>query len=144
MSNLSAPLHAGEGRYPRQESASNFQLVKQFHAKFDPDPAIYADMLGLRMNLIDEEIAEVREAMDEVKNAEPENAPEILRAAKAHLVKELCDVLYLTYGTLELLRVDADAAFAEVHRSNMSKTPVPGKKAQKLEGYQPAQMEQFV
>jgi predicted HAD superfamily Cof-like phosphohydrolase len=119
---------------------SNFQLIQQFHAKFDPDPSIYADLLGLRMILIDEEIAEVREAMIEVKNAEPENA----KAAKAHLVKELCDVLYLTYGTLELLRVDADAAFAEVHRSNMSKTPVPGKKAQKLEGYQPAQMEQFV
>jgi predicted HAD superfamily Cof-like phosphohydrolase len=132
-----SPLHASEGWHPRQKTMSNFKLIQQFHAKFDPDPAIYTDLLGCRRELIEEEVAELFEAMEEVK---AENS----KAARAHLIKELCDVLYLTYGTLELLRVDADAAFAEVHRSNMSKTPVPGKKAQKLKGYQPAQMEQFV
>jgi len=120
--------------------STNFQKIQEFHRLFDPDPSAYKDFFGRRMELITEEINEVAEAMAEVKAA----TPQTLRAAKAHLVKELIDVLYLTYGTLELLRVDADAAFAEVHRSNMSKTPVPGVKAHKGPNFSPAQMEQFV
>jgi predicted HAD superfamily Cof-like phosphohydrolase len=118
-------------------SPSNFALIQQFHAKFDPSADAYTDLLGRRRELLEEEIAEAFEAMAEFKRSGS-------RTDKAQVVKELCDVLYLTYGTLFLLGVDADAAFAEVHASNMSKTPQPGVKAQKGPDYKPAEMERFV
>jgi predicted HAD superfamily Cof-like phosphohydrolase len=117
---------------------SNFELVKKFHALVDDDPSAYADLMERRRELIEEEVAEAFEAMEHFKESGS-------KTDKAHVVKELCDVLHLVYGTLELMRVDADAAFAEVSRSNMTKQANPtGGKALKGEGYQPAQMEQFV
>jgi predicted HAD superfamily Cof-like phosphohydrolase len=122
---------------------SNFRLVEDFHKKFDaaPPPAL-AEGLTKRMAFLEEEVKEVKEAIAEVTNA----TPETLATAKAHVLKELIDVLYITYGTLNLLNVDVDAAFAEVHRSNMSKTPAGGATSKAIKGpeYTPAQMEQFV
>jgi predicted HAD superfamily Cof-like phosphohydrolase len=37
------------------------------------------------------------------------------------LAKELADVLYVVYGTADLLEIPLEAVFTEVHRSNMSK-----------------------
>jgi predicted HAD superfamily Cof-like phosphohydrolase len=119
---------------------TNFQRLQEFHRKFDADAGAYRDLLSRRLEFIQEEVREVTEAIDEVKQALP---PEQLKA-KAHLIKELVDVLYVTYGTLDLMGIDADAAFTEVHASNMSKTPNPAGKAIKGEGYRPAQMEQFI
>ena len=116
---------------------SNFTKIQDFHAKFDPDPAAYENLLAQRRRFIAEEVKELFEAMEEVQKT-----PSL--AARANLVKELVDVLCVTYGTLALLGVDADAAFAEVHASNMSKTPNHGGKAIKGEGYRPANMERFV
>ncbi|WP_442939337.1 nucleoside triphosphate pyrophosphohydrolase family protein [Nonomuraea sp. SYSU D8015] len=42
-----------------------------------------------------------------------------LTAYKA-VAKELADVLYVTYGAADALRIDLPAVFVEVHRSNMS------------------------
>jgi Uncharacterized protein conserved in bacteria len=42
---------------------------------------------------------------------------------RAHMAKELCDVLVVTYGSAIAAELDLDAAFEEVHRSNMSKLP---------------------
>lgn len=39
----------------------------------------------------------------------------------APLIHELTDLLYVTYGTILTCGVDADEAFAEVHRANMRK-----------------------
>ena len=120
---------------------SNFTLVGDFHTKFGYSTPSLAEALPAREKFLEEEVREVKEATQEVLNATPEN----LKAAKAHLLKELIDVLYITYGTLQVMGVDADAAFTEVHRSNMSKTQSsPTSKAVKGEGYTPAQMEQFI
>ncbi len=119
---------------------TNYELIQEFHAKFDPDAGQYADFLGQRMAFLREEVRETLEAAEEVKAATPAQ----MREAQAHLVKELVDVLQGAYGTLHLMGVDVNAAFAEVHASNMSKTPNHGGKAIKGEGYRTAQMEQFV
>ena len=58
----------------------------------------------LRMKLMSEEFDEVCAA----ENAE-------------NLLKELCDVLYVTYGYAATFGWDLDAAFRRVHASNMSK-----------------------
>lgn len=120
---------------------TNAQLLRDFHGIFDPAPESIADgLLTRRMAYLAEEVREVQEASDALATASPEHA----RVAKAALIKELVDVLYVTYGTLHQLDVDADAAFAEVHRSNMSKTPNPHGKALKGPGYTVANMEALV
>lgn len=128
---------------------SNFALIKQFHAKFDPTNTgeTLDDLLPRRLGYLLEETQEAAEAADNLFAAvdtEAPATPETVRECKAHLVKELVDVLQVTYGFLHLLNVDADAAFAEVMRSNMSKTPNAGGKAIKGEGYTKADMEQFL
>lgn len=122
---------------------TNFARIKQFHASFDPpNPAeTLENLLARRIAYLVSETQETVEAADECLQA---TTAQELKTAKAHLVKELIDVIQVSYGFLHLLQVDADAAFAEVHASNMSKTPNPGGKALKGDTYQPAQMEQFV
>lgn len=120
---------------------TNSARVAEFHRKFGYGSTPLAEALPAREKFLEEEIREVKEATQEVLNA----SPETLKQAKAHLLKELLDVLYITYGTLEVMGVDADAAFAEVHRSNMSKSSSgPATKAVKGPGYSPADMERFV
>jgi len=52
---------------------------------------------------------------------------ENLPIVKENFVKEAIDILYITSQQLRLMGVDVDAAFAEVHRSNMSKAlPLDG------------------
>jgi len=47
------------------------------------------------------------------------------------LVKELADLLYVTYGFFQVLGVDADKVFEIVHESNMSKLGPDGKPVKK-------------
>lgn len=86
--------------------------VEAFHRAFDiaiaqqpgvPDAATRR----LRERLIDEEFAELRQAMAEG------TVPEI--------AKELADLLYVVYGTAVSCGIDMEPVFREVHRSNMSK-----------------------
>lgn len=128
---------------------SNFALIKQFHEKFDPANTgeTLDDLLPRRLAYMLEEAKEAAEAADNLFAAiDPAHpaAPETVRQCKAELVKELVDLLQVTYGFLHLMNIDAEAAFAEVMRSNMSKTPNAGGKAIKGEGYVKADMEQFV
>ena len=58
----------------------------------------------LRFNLLDEEFQEVADA----------NTPE-------NLLKELADLVYVTYGFAATFGWDLDEAFRRVHASNMSK-----------------------
>lgn len=129
---------------------SNFTLIKQFHERFDPAGTGESldDLLPRRLAYLMEEVQEAAQAADQLFSAtdpeQPKQSADTIRELKAELVKELVDILHVTYGFLHLLEIDADAAFAEVHRSNMSKTPNPGGKALKGEGYFKAEMEQFL
>jgi predicted HAD superfamily Cof-like phosphohydrolase len=88
------------------------EMVTAFHRAFDivigtlpavPDAATCA----LRMSLIQEEFAELREALSE-------------RDVEA-VAKELADLLYVVYGTAVSCGIDMAPIFREVHRSNLSK-----------------------
>lgn len=117
--------------------SSNFQKIREFHARFDPDAGELAVLLPRRVAFLREEMNEVETAVNDVLIAQPE----VVSKAKAALAKELVDMLYLAYGSLHLLGVDGDVAFAEVHASNMSKTPdLVNKKAIKGADYKPADM----
>jgi predicted HAD superfamily Cof-like phosphohydrolase len=91
---------------------TNFELVREFHERFRVHPLAspnytnkqLSEFVQRRADLLCEEIDETL-AADNLQD----------------LIDGLVDTLYIAYGTLDLLGVDANAAFAEVHRSNMSK-----------------------
>lgn len=107
---------------------SNQSLVEEFHHKFGvpvcrrgakPSPT----RALLRARLIMEEAAEVVTALQ--------------TQDYVNLAKELADLLYVVYGTAAEAGIPLDKVFAEVHRSNMTKTPAKdaGGKVQKGPGY---------
>jgi len=88
------------------------RMVTEFHRAFDvvigPSPAVPdAATCTLRVNLMQEEFDELREALAQ-------------RDIEA-VAKELADVLYVVYGTAVSCGIDMAHVFREVHRSNMSK-----------------------
>lgn len=100
--------------------------------------AMDSDTQNLRIKLIREEFNEVLEAFET-----GQTVPEV--------VKELCDLLTVTYGTLLTMGVNPDIAFNMVHVSNMSKLDSDGRpvfredgKVMKGENYKPPQMEDIL
>ena len=79
-----------------------------------------AATLELRARLLHEEFAETLEALAELRLE-----PDVRGEAFAHLMRELADMLYVTYGMFAACGVDADAVFAGVHRANMHKAMGP-------------------
>ncbi|HUN22552.1 MAG TPA: hypothetical protein PK299_05385 [Anaerolineales bacterium] len=87
-------------------------LVEQFHRSMKLEVAetpapLSADALARRKKLIEEELAEF------ITAAQSDSLPDT--------IKEVCDLLYVVYGTLVELGVESAPFFAEVHRSNMTK-----------------------
>ena len=121
---------------------TNAQKVGAFHAAiaaaYPERPRVpEAAALQLRLTLIREEMQEVEAEFEQLAYDLPHAAP----ADLAPLAHELADLLYVTYGALGTLGVDADAVFAEVHRANLAKTTGPRRadgKQLKPEGWQKA------
>jgi predicted HAD superfamily Cof-like phosphohydrolase len=94
---------------------SNFQKVKEFNSAFGldiprtPDPNLLENksLVKLRIDLIEEEVQELKQALQE------KNQLEVLDA--------LADILYVVYGAGIAFGMDLDKAFDLVHKSNMSK-----------------------
>ena len=91
---------------------SNFNKVKTFMNTYGQDVKEKAEfpenkIVQLRINLIEEELNELKEA---IKNKD------IVEVADA-----LTDILYVTYGAGHSFGVNLDECFDEVQRSNMSK-----------------------
>ncbi|MEX2534371.1 MAG: hypothetical protein WD273_02135 [Trueperaceae bacterium] len=121
---------------------SNAERVREFHEEMGeslPETPSFPgrELLALRRKLIEEENAEVMEALSRLRGASPEELEECL-AETAH---ELADLLYVTYGALLWFGIDADAVFDEVHSANMRKTTGPKRadgKQLKPPGWEPA------
>ena len=97
---------------------SNFDSVKKFMKTFGQEVKEKADfpsnkITTLRYDLISEELAELKEAIDK---------KDIKEVADA-----LTDILYVTYGAGHAFGINLDKCFDEVQRSNMSKLGVDGK-----------------
>ena len=124
-------------------ATSNAARVRDFHhatgTVYPTTPTVPApDVLALRLTLLQEEMTEVQDAariLADHPHARPRDV--------TPLAHELVDLLYVTYGALQALGVDADTAFAEIHRVNMLKTTGPRRadgKQLKPEGWQPADL----
>ncbi len=97
---------------------SNFKKVGIFMQTFGQDvktkPSFSTDKINkLRIDLIKEELEELREAM---------NKKDLLEVADA-----LTDILYVTYGAGHAFGINLDECFDEVQKSNMSKLDKNGK-----------------
>lgn len=97
-------------------------------------------VLSMRLCLIREEAEEVEDAVcllaDKVFNAEllGIDMTEEIKAAKAALLKELCDLQYVLSGFVVTFGLPFDEAFKRVHESNMSKLGPYGKPVYREDG----------
>ena len=97
---------------------SNFESVKKFMEIFGQEVKERAEfpndkIISLRYELIREELAELRGALEK---------KDIKEVADA-----LTDILYVTYGAGHAFGIDLDKCFQEVQNSNMSKLGKDGK-----------------
>ncbi len=97
---------------------SNFNKVGIFMKTFGQEvknkPSFSTDKINkLRIDLIEEELDELKEAMDN---------KDLLEVADA-----LTDILYVAYGAGHAFGIDLDECFDEVQKSNMSKLDNKGK-----------------
>ena len=97
---------------------TNFESVKKFMETFGQEikeKACFPNdkITSLRYDLIEEELNELKEAIDK---------KDIKEVADA-----LTDILYVTYGAGHAFGIDLDKCFEEVQNSNMSKLDENGK-----------------
>ena len=97
---------------------SNFNSVKNFMITFGQEVKNKAEfpdekIIKLRVDLIEEELSELKEA---VKNKDLKEVADALT-----------DILYVTYGAGHAFGLDLDKCFKEVQNSNMSKLGEDGK-----------------
>ena len=97
---------------------TNFNKVGTFMKTFGQEvknkPSFSTDKINkLRLDLIKEELDELKEAMDN---------KDLLEVADA-----LTDILYVTYGAGHAFGINLDKCFEEVQNSNMSKLNENGK-----------------
>ena len=97
---------------------SNFESVKIFMQTFGQEVKNKPEypnekIVKLRYDLIDEELKELKEAIEKKSIKDVADA--------------LTDILYVTYGAGHAFGIDLDKCFDEVQRSNMSKLGEDGK-----------------
>ena len=121
---------------------TNFTEVKIFMEKYGQevkDKASFPNdnIIKLRLDLINEEIKELQEAI---------NNKDLVEIADA-----LTDILYVTYGAGHSFGINLDKCFSEVQRSNMSKLGSDGKpiynesgKVMKGPNYSKPNLKQFI
>lgn len=108
--------------------------------------ALPADERQLRANLIFEETIEVMAALgfsDLTDDGKPTPLPGQQPEHIANQIKELCDLLYVIFGTFVTMGIDADRFFTEVHRNNLTKAGGAVRedgKRMKPAGYQPVNL----
>ncbi|MFO7683292.1 MAG: HAD-IA family hydrolase, partial [Chloroflexota bacterium] len=98
---------------------SNARRIREFHAAVGaPLPLAltlrHADHLALRHKLIEEEYEEVTAVYQQIIAAQQNGHALDPVETLAPLVHELADLLYVVYGAIESLGIDADAVFREV------------------------------
>ncbi|MGW0064784.1 pyrophosphohydrolase domain-containing protein [Streptosporangium sandarakinum] len=113
------------GYYPMDSVAAWHEAIGQKpYVSLSAEERVAA--LKLRLALITEEFEEVKAEL-EAGIAQDGNL--------AHLAKELADLLYVTYGTADLLDIPLDDVFDLVHANNMTKVdPETGKVKRRKDG----------
>jgi predicted HAD superfamily Cof-like phosphohydrolase len=111
--------------YTMNQYKTNFRKVREFMESFGQEvkasPEFPSDeIVSLRTSLIEEELNELKEAVQQ---------KDIVEVADA-----LTDLLYVVYGAGLAYGIDLDDCFREVHVSNMSKLGPDGKPIYREDG----------
>ena len=122
------------------DKVRDFMVTFKQEVKSEPErPA--EDIVGLRVDLIEEECDELRQAVYFSDGARVDGA-------MVDIADALCDILYVVYGMAHSFGIDIDECFREVHKSNMSKlgkdgNPIYRKNGKVVKGpnYQPPNLE---
>jgi predicted HAD superfamily Cof-like phosphohydrolase len=121
---------------------SNFESVGDFMEAFGQEvlckPTLpNIDLSALRLDLIDEEVQELRDGLG--------------KRSMLEIADALTDILYVVYGAGHAFGIDLDECFCEVHRSNMTKLGPDGRPIYREDGkilkganYSEPNLEQFV
>lgn len=104
---------------------TNFDMVEQFMETFGQEVKTKPefpdnDTIALRLELIEEEVRELRDAIGNADMTEVADA--------------LTDILYVTYGAGHAFGINLDKCFEEVQASNMSKLGKDGKPIYREDG----------
>lgn len=127
-----------------KRKTTDYEKVKSFNLQMEMEtstPLIKdnTNLLWFRFQLIKEEFEELQDAIWNLNNAFLKGNEDSQTDAKAHLLKELCDLLYVAHGLGVSFGLDIDEAFNRVHESNMSKLvegkPLKNKDGKVLKGY---------
>lgn len=117
--------------YKRFTTEPPLDSVRAFHETFGMpvassfDPLLFENhkLIKLRIDLIEEELQELKDAIDQKDRKE--------------VIDALADILYVTYGAGVSLGIDLTEAFRLVHVSNMSKADLTEEDAKKsVQAYQ--------
>ncbi len=118
----------------RPRASSPASLVREFHAYVGSTvrstASVAVEGATRRCDLVEEEARELREAVE---------AGDVVATADA-----LADLAYVVYGAALHFGIDLDRVLAEVHRSNMTKSPAGDGKAIKGLTYEPPDLTQFL
>lgn len=115
-----------------QEQVRDFHRANERRGLASPDWPTYdwEKITGVRQTLIQEEVAELFEAM--------------FNNEGLGVIREMCDILYVVYGLADSMGIDIEPFFEEVHKANMKKSGGPTRedgKVLKPEGWQPPNLE---
>lgn len=114
----------------------NLTLVAEFMHCFEQPVACGFDepsVLRLGMKLINEERNELEEATDLIIKDHFTTGGDH-EQLRAHFIKELSDLLFVTYWMAAAVGVDIDEALYRVWQSNMSKLGADGKPVKRDDG----------
>ena len=108
--------------------------VSEFHKAMGMDRIrpYSLDLIDLRMNLIHEEVLELKEAVDDVA-CRLWYHKAVLPEMRSQILKELADLQYVISGFADAFGLPLQVAFNRVHASNMSKL-VDGKPLKRKDG----------
>lgn len=142
-------------------------MMDEFHSAYGNNNDLSnVDLLILRRKLIKEEYEEVMTELDKAimleATYESLDTPDLFEkstkdildeiySTREKILKELCDLAYVTAGCAYSLEMNFDGALHAVHQSNMSKLGEDGKPVLREDGkvlkgpnYKPARMEPYV
>lgn len=129
---------------------SNFEKVKQFHKKFDipgkDTPGFPSDLNTIvrRGGKIEEELYELREEIAKVQFEGLPDDEEQKKQLLSFIVGEAIDCIYVFYGLIAELGVDADKVFTAIHKANMTKTLGENGKIIKGASFTPANIKNVI
>lgn len=97
-------------------------LEKSTHFQYNEENL---NTLLMQINCIQEEKSELLDALFRWTHSSAEEGDRAARE-KAHLIKELADLIYVCYQLAAFLAIDIDTGLDRVHTSNMTKTDENG------------------